>query len=51
MKEYRDQPTQFAAPTEAELRARASRNLAIAVGLLAFMVVVFFVMISRAGAL
>ena len=49
MKEYNQTPTEFAAPTEAELRARSRRSLAIAVGLLAFMVVVFLAMISRAG--
>ena len=49
MKEYRDQPTEFAAPSEAELRARTQRNWALAGGLLTFMVVVFFSMLARAG--
>ena len=47
--EYRDTPTEFAEPTEAELRARGRRNWAIAGGLLTFMVVVFLAMIARAG--
>ena len=49
--EYRDEPTEFREPTEAELRARSQRNFAIAGGLLAFMAVVFLVMVARAGAL
>ena len=49
--EYRDEPTEFREPTEAELRARGQRNIAIAGGLLAFMAVVFLVMVARAGAL
>ena len=47
--EYRDTPTEFAAPTEAELRARGRRNWAIAAALLGFMVTVFVAMLARAG--
>jgi len=47
--EYRDTPTEFAKPTEAELRARSRRNYAIAAVLLAFMVTVFLAMLARAG--
>ena len=49
MTEYRDAPSEFAAPTEAELRARSRRNVAIALALLAFMGGVFLAMLARAG--
>lgn len=38
-------------PTPEELKARNKRNIAIACCLAGFMVLVFFTMISRAGAL
>lgn len=45
--EYRDKPTQFLAPNEAELKARGRRNIAIAVALAAFMIFVFVTMVTR----
>ncbi len=36
-------------PTDAEMRARNKRNIAIALGLAGFMVFVFFTMLSRSG--
>jgi hypothetical protein len=47
MREYRDKPKNFIAPTEAELKARGKRNVALGIGLAAFMVFVFVTMISR----
>ncbi len=47
MTEYRDKPTQFSAPTPAEIKARTKRNLALAAGLLIFVVLVFVTMVSR----
>ena len=38
-------------PTAAELAARNRRNIAIGIGLVAFMVFVFITMLARAGAL
>lgn len=49
MKEYRDKPTEFHAPSEAEIKARSKRNVAIAIGLAAFMIFVFVTMIARGG--
>jgi len=48
MAEYRDKPTEFRLPTDDELAARRSRNIAIALALVAFIVFVFLTMISRA---
>lgn len=36
MPEYRQEPQQFAAPSESEIKARSRRNVAIAIGLLLF---------------
>lgn len=47
MKEYRDQPQNFVAPTDAEVKARSKRNIALAVCLLAFVLLVFFTMVLR----
>lgn len=47
MKEYRDTPTKFAEPTAAEVKARTKRNIALALGLLLFVVLVFVTMVSR----
>ncbi len=47
MPEYRDEPTEFAAPTRAEVRARSWRNVAIALGLVGFMVLVAISIILR----
>ena len=48
--QYRDDPTEFYAPSEAELKARSRRNVAIALGLVAFMIGSFLIMITRSGA-
>lgn len=40
MPEYRSEPTSFAEPTAEEIKARSRRNIAIALGLLTFMVLV-----------
>ena len=37
-------------PTEAELKARNRRNIALALTLSAFMLLAFFTMVTRAGA-
>jgi len=50
MTEYRDKPTEFHTPTPAELKARNKRNIAIALGLAAFMIFVFVTMITRSMA-
>ncbi len=50
MAEHRQAPTEFRAPSEAELKARNKRNVAIATGLVIFMVFVFVTMISRSMA-
>lgn len=47
MVEYRDTPKKFAEPSEAEIRARSKRNIALAVGLLIFVALVFLTMVSR----
>ena len=47
MTEYRDKPTEFHAPTKAELKARNKRNIAIALGLALFMIFVFVTMVSK----
>jgi hypothetical protein len=48
--EYRDKPTEFHAPTPAELKARGRRNIAIALALALFMIFVFVTMITRGSA-
>ena len=47
MTEYRDKPTEFAEPTPEEIKARSKRNIALALGLLIFVVLVFVTMVSR----
>ena len=47
MKEYRDKPKNFVEPTDAEIKARAKRNIALAAGLLLFVILVFVTMVSR----
>lgn len=47
MQEYRDRPKKFSEPTEAEVKARTKRNIALALGLLFFVVLVFVTMVSR----
>lgn len=47
--QYRDRPTQFVEPNAAELKARKKRNVALAVGLAAFMLFVFVTMITRSN--
>lgn len=47
MKEYRDRPTKFSEPTAEEVKARTKRNIALALGLLLFIILVFATMISR----
>jgi len=47
MQEYRDRPTKFSEPTEAEVKARSKRNIALAFGLLIFVILVFVTMVSR----
>lgn len=47
MREYRDTPKNFTEPTDAEIKARTKRNVALAVGLLVFTIFVFVTMISR----
>lgn len=47
MQEYRNKPTEFSEPTQAEVKARTKRNIALALGLLFFVVLVFATMVSR----
>jgi len=47
MQEYRDKPSKFVQPTDAEVKARTKRNIALALGLLLFVVLVFATMVSR----
>ncbi len=47
MPEYRDEPTIFAEPTREEVHARSWRNVAIALGLVGFMVLVAITIILR----
>lgn len=47
MREYRDTPTEFHTPTQAELKARNKRNVAIALALAIFMIFVFVTMVSK----
>jgi len=48
-REYREKPEEYFTPTGDELRARNKRNVALAIGLLLFMVFVFVTMITRAS--
>ncbi len=47
MQEYRDRPTHFSKPTNAEVKARTKRNILLAGGLLFFVILVFVTMVSR----
>jgi len=47
MQEYRNRPTKFSEPTQDEVKARTNRNIALALGLLLFVVLVFVTMVSR----
>lgn len=47
MREYRDKPQNFVAPTEAEIKARTKRNIALALALLTFVILVFLTMVMR----
>ena len=47
MPEYRDEPTKFAEPSQAEIRARSKRNIAIAVGLVFFLVLIAVSIVLR----
>jgi len=47
MVEYRDKPKNFAEPSEAEIKARSKRNIALALVLLAFVILVFVAMVAR----
>lgn len=47
MSEYRDTPKTFHQPSEAEIKARTRRNIAIATSLALFMLFVFVTMVSR----
>lgn len=47
MQEYREKPTKFSEPTKAEVKARTKRNIALALGLLLFVILVFVTMVSR----
>lgn len=47
MAQYDGKPTEFAEPTREEIRARTMRNIAIAVGLLGFMLLVAASIVMR----
>jgi len=47
MQEYRDKPTEYVEPTPEEVKARTKRNIALATGLLLFVILVFVTMVSR----
>ena len=47
MKEYRDTPQKFVEPSAEEIKARTKRNIALALGLLLFVILVFVTMVSR----
>lgn len=47
MPEYRDQPTEFSEPTAAEIRARSMRNVAIALGLFLFLILIAASIVMR----
>lgn len=50
MPEYRQEPKEFAKPSRDEIRARSRRNIAIAVGLIGFMVLVAISIVLRSPA-
>ena len=50
MAEHRQTPTEFRRPSDDELSARRKRNIALAIGLIGFVLFVFFTMISRGAA-
>lgn len=47
MREYRNEPTEFAEPTREEIRARSGRNIAIALGLVGFLVLIAISIVLR----
>lgn len=47
MPEYRNEPTDFATPSAAEVRARTRRNIAIALTLIGFMLLVAASIVMR----
>ena len=47
MREYRNQPTEFAEPTREEIRARTQRNIAIALGLVLFLILIAISIVMR----
>lgn len=47
MKEYRGKPESFVKPSDAEIKARTKRNIALALALLGFTAFVFITMVSR----
>ena len=47
MSEYRQKPNSFVEPTADEIKARTKRNIALALGFLAFVVLVFIAMVAR----
>ncbi|GLQ20988.1 hypothetical protein ACFFUB_07480 [Algimonas porphyrae] len=47
MPEYRNEPTDFATPSVAEVRARTRRNIAIALTLIGFMLLVAASIVMR----
>ncbi len=47
MQEYRDKPRAYVKPSPQEVKARTKRNIALAAGLLLFVVLVFVTMVSR----
>ena len=49
IEEYRARPSQYVEPNAQELAARNKRNIAIAIGLAAFMAFVFVTMITRSA--
>jgi len=49
IEQYREKPSQFFEPNEAELKARNKRNVALALALAGFMLFVFVTMITRSA--
>lgn len=47
MAQYKETPKTFVEPTKAEVKARTKRNIAIALGLIGFMIFVFVTSIAR----
>lgn len=47
MVEYRKEPTEFAEPTREEIRARTGRNIAIALGLAIFLILIAASIVMR----